>query len=112
MIELANDALVASGTKESFGIDLLVLRKAAAMLRAVNHNLRQDILRLLHRQGALPVTTIYQELKLEQSVASQHLAVLRHARVVTTQRVGKHVYYAISYERLAEMQQGADMLIN
>ena len=60
-------------------IDVLTLKKAALVLRAVNHKLRQQILKLIHQKGRITVTEIYVKLRLEQSVASQHLAILRKA---------------------------------
>ena len=56
-------------------IDVLQLKKAALILRAINHKLRQQILKLVHQNGRMTVTEIYVKLRLEQSVASQHLAI-------------------------------------
>ena len=40
------------------------------------------------------------QLRLEQSVASQHLAILRRAGVVVTERQGKFIYYTVDKERI------------
>ncbi|HMW27776.1 MAG TPA: ArsR family transcriptional regulator, partial [Ferruginibacter sp.] len=40
---------------------------------------------------------------LEQSVASQHLAILRKAGIVSTEREGKFIYYMVNYKRLDEI---------
>ncbi len=53
----------------------------------------------------MTVTEIYVKLRLEQSVASQHLAILRRAGIVVTQRDGKFIYYAVNYDRIAEVNQ-------
>jgi DNA-binding transcriptional ArsR family regulator len=92
-------------------VDLLTLKKAALVLRAVNHKLRQQILKLIHQKGKITVTEIYVKLRLEQSVASQHLAILRKAGFVTTVRDGKFIYYSVSYERLNQVQQFAQQLL-
>ena len=60
-------------------IDYLNVKKAALVLRAVNHKLRQQILKTLDENKKMTVTDIYVNLRLEQSVASQHLAILRRA---------------------------------
>ncbi|MDB5252698.1 MAG: helix-turn-helix transcriptional regulator, partial [Flaviaesturariibacter sp.] len=73
-------------TESELKIDVLTLKKAALVLRAVNHKLRQQILKLIHQKGKITVTEIYVKLRLEQSVASQHLAILRKAGFVTTIR--------------------------
>ncbi len=49
---------------------------------------------LLEENDELTVTDIYVKLRLEQSVASQHLSILRKAGVVATQRKGKFIYYS------------------
>ena len=86
-------------------IDILQLKKAALVLRAVNHKLRQQILKLIYQNGKMTVTEIYVKLRLEQSVASQHLAILRKAGFVTTTRDGKFIHYAVNEKRLEEVHQ-------
>ncbi len=81
------------------------LKKAALVLRALNHKLRQQILALIEREVKITVTEIYVQLKLEQSVASQHLAILRKAGIVDTQRDGKFIYYTVNSERLEQINQ-------
>ena len=96
-----------SGTtnNEALMLDVLKLKKAALILRAVNHPLRQQLLKLLHSQGRMTVTEVYVKLRLEQSVASQHLAILRKAGFVATERDGKFIFYSVNYQRLNEVHQ-------
>ena len=84
-------------------IDFLQVKKSSLILRALNHKLRQNILKLLEEQGKLTVTEIYVQLRLEQSVASQHLAILRRAGIVKTEREGKFIYYLLNHPRIAEI---------
>src|SRR5680860_682542 len=81
------------------------LRKAVLVLRAVNHKLRQRIISLLEENSEMTVTDIYIKLRLEQSVASQHLAILRRAGVVSTERQGKYIYYSLDKERLKQINR-------
>lgn len=81
------------------------LRKAVLVLRAVNHKLRQRIIDLLEESESLTVTDIYIKLRLEQSVASQHLAILRRAGVVATEREGKFIYYSLDRNRLSQISR-------
>jgi DNA-binding transcriptional ArsR family regulator len=53
----------------------------------------------------MTVTDIYIKLRLEQSVASQHLAILRRAGVVLTERQGKFIYYSLDKDRLSQISQ-------
>ncbi len=86
-------------------INFYNLKKAAMILRALTHKLRQQIIATIYVNKRLTVTEIYVKLRLEQSVASQHLSILRKARVVLTEREGKFIYYKINSLRLTEINQ-------
>ena len=86
-------------------IDLQILRKSVLVLRSVNHKLRQKIIQLIDKNGKMTVTDLYIKLRIEQSVASQHLALLRRAGVVVTSRDGKYIYYSVDHERLDEISR-------
>ncbi len=102
------DGLTGSPVK----VDFINLKKAAMILRALNHKLRQQIIRVLDENKKLTVTELYVQLRLEQSVASQHLAILRRAGIVKTDREGKFIYYAINHERVADIMKCVDALID
>ncbi len=102
---LSNSQLILSNGDISTKVDLIQLKKSAAILRALNHKLRQQIVRLLNETKKMTVTEIYVKLRLEQSVASQHLAILRIAQIVTTKRDGKFIFYSVNYERIDEINK-------
>ena len=89
----------------SLTINLLNIKKAALVLRAINHKLRQQMLKQIDVQGRITVTELYVKLRLEQSVASQHLAILRKAGFVKTERDGKFIYYSVNTDRLQEVNE-------
>jgi ArsR family transcriptional regulator, virulence genes transcriptional regulator len=91
--------------------DALAIKKSAVILRAVNHKLRQHLLKLLLSKDKMTVTEIFTQLFLEQSVASQHLAVLRRAGFVKTRREGKLIWYSINPERLEQVKKVIDVLL-
>ncbi|MEQ1797856.1 MAG: metalloregulator ArsR/SmtB family transcription factor [Lacibacter sp.] len=92
-------------------IDYHAVKKAALILRSINHKLRQQIVQLINENGQMTVTEIYIKLRLEQSVASQHLAILRKTQIVRTTREGKFIWYSVNHDRLAEIDKFvADML--
>ncbi|HTE09933.1 MAG TPA: metalloregulator ArsR/SmtB family transcription factor [Chitinophagaceae bacterium] len=93
-------------------IDFLQVKKAAVTLRAINHKLRQQIMRLLEDNQRMTVTEIYVQLRLEQSVASQHLAILRRAGIVETFRDGKYISYSINADRLAQLNKQVQGIIS
>ena len=92
-------------------IDYHSVKKAALILRSINHKLRQQIVQLINENGQMTITEIYIKLRLEQSVASQHLAILRKTQIVRTTREGKFIHYSINHDRLTEIDKFvADML--
>ena len=96
----------------SLKVDLLNVKKAALILRAINHKLRQQILKLIDEHGKMTVTDLYVKLRLEQSVASQHLAILRKAGFVKTNRDGKFIYYSVNTSRMQELNKFVDELLH
>lgn|SRR5579875_2548041 len=100
---MINELQVAAEPSSELKIDVIQLKKAALILRAINHKLRQQILRLIHQHGKITVTEIYVKLRLEQSVASQHLAILRKAGYVNTLRDGKFIFYSVNHDRLEQV---------
>lgn len=87
------------------------LKKAALRLRAINNKLRVTIIQLIHKNGSLMVQDIYRRLKIEQSVASQHLAILRNAQLVITKREGKCIFYSVNYQGLDFIQKTAQKFL-
>jgi DNA-binding transcriptional ArsR family regulator len=111
-----NYSLVLNSTEDDNGtglkVDLLNVKKAALVLRAVNHKLRQQILKQIDENGKITVTELYVKLRLEQSVASQHLAILRKAGFVKTDREGKFIYYSVNTDRINELNKFMEALLN
>jgi DNA-binding transcriptional ArsR family regulator len=97
---------------ENVHIDFVHLKKAAMILRALNHKLRQQLLSLLDEHKKVTVTEIYVKLRLEQSVVSQHLAIMRRAGVVSTKREGKFIYYSVNYNRIKEISSFVEQLFS
>ena len=87
------------------------LKKGALVLRALNHNLRQQMIVLIESEKKITVTEIYVRMRLEQSVASQHLAILRKAGIVTTQRDGKFIYYTVNHNRIGQITEVTESLV-
>lgn len=97
---------------EEVVLNLLSIKKASLVLRAVNHKLRQQILKQIDEHKRITVTELYVKLRLEQSVTSQHLAILRRAGFVTTVREGKFIYYSVNTERLKEVNRLVENLLD
>ena len=91
--------------QEGLTLDVISLKKAALVLRAINHPLRQKMLRLIFKQGQLTVTEIFTKLRLEQSVASIHLGILRKAGFVSSIRNGTNIFYSLNYRNLQKLHK-------
>ena len=100
------------GNNESLRLDFIRLKKAAMILRALNHKLRQQLLKLIDEHEKITVTEIYVSLRLEQSVVSQHLAILRRAGIVITRREGKFIFYSLNFNRIKEINGFVEQLVS
>lgn len=104
---------IESDMKEAtFSINYYSVKKASLILRSLNHKLRQQIIKIIYENEKLMVTDIYLKLMLDQSVASQHLSILRKAGIVSTKREGKFVYYTINKKRVVAIEQFVKNLVN
>lgn len=73
-----------------------ILKNTKLRVRALYHPLRQRILEVIKsNKNRICVTDIYVKLRIEQSVASQHLAILRNQGFVKTEREGKTIWYSV-----------------
>lgn len=77
------------------------LQVSSDILRALAHPLRLKILEFIDQNETINVNKIYNTLKLEQSITSQHLRILRSAGLVETEREGKFIHYRVDYDKLA-----------
>ncbi|MGB0838685.1 MAG: ArsR/SmtB family transcription factor [Chitinophagales bacterium] len=81
--------------------DQVSLDNSTEILRALAHPLRMRILEFIDGKDVINVNRIYNTLKLEQSITSQHLRILRNVGLVETRREGKFIYYSINYDKLS-----------
>ena len=105
-----NETLVVSGGKGKVTVAMGVIKRAALSLRALDNPLREKLLRLIESSGKIMVSEIYGKLKIEQSVASSQLGILRRANVVNTHRDGRTIYYSINGKRIGEIVKLASAL--
>ncbi|GAC1597047.1 MAG: hypothetical protein NVS3B19_19440 [Ginsengibacter sp.] len=89
-------------------IDFHQVRKAALILRSLNHDLRQKILEMIDANDRITVTEIYKALSIEQSIVSQHLALLRKAGFLKTFKDKKFIYYSLNREKLQKMESAVN----
>ena len=83
----------------------------AQFFRALAHPVRIKILEILVR-GDRSVQELQKALKLEQPVVSQQLAVLRTRGIVTSQKQGLTVHYAVRDRAVGELLEVARRIFN
>ena len=88
------------------------IKKGVLMLRTINHLLRQQILSLIHEKKRITVTEIHKKFRIEQSVASEHLALLRKEKFVYTERDGRFIFYSVNYDNLKKVHRLCEELIS
>ena len=98
-------------TLEQNKVDSIAIKKVSLILRSLNHKLRQMIIKMLSESDKLTVTEIYIKLRIEQSVASQHLAILRKSGIVETTRDGKNIYYYVNSKKLDFLQNQIKLIL-
>jgi DNA-binding transcriptional ArsR family regulator len=76
--------------------------EAANLMKALASPHRLLILCRLH-QGEQSVGALVKDVGLSQSALSQHLAMLRRDRLVTTRREGQTIYYSLASAEVMQM---------
>ena len=76
---------------------------ASELLRAISHKVRLKLIAFIDKNKEINVNKIYGSLKMEQSITSQHLKILRDAGIVNTKREGKFIYYSLNYKKIRKL---------
>ena len=71
----------------------------AAIYKLMANAKRLEILNLLNTKE-MTVTQLVDEMGVRKANVSQHLAILRHLKLVTVKRVGKNAFYNIADSRI------------
>lgn len=82
-------------TTKALSQDADKLKRVARVMKTVSHPSRLVIVELLLAQGPLPVKTIYEEIGISQSNASQHLKALEDVEILSSERDGKQILYRV-----------------
>lgn len=75
------------------------LNEGTETLRAIAHPMRIAIIDVLHKKRNMTVTEIFEQLDIEQAIASHHLRILKSKNVVDVKRDGKNsIYYLTDHD--------------
>jgi len=72
------------------------INQTAELLKVIAHPARLKILLLLASKGPRKVSSIQDQLQLEQSLLSHHLIKLKDKGVLICQRKGKEMHYGVN----------------
>ena len=100
----------ASDQKELLNFDDVI--KAALIIKALRNPIRKRLISYLLKNDGAKVTNIVFNLREEQTKISQHLNILRNAKIVSFLKRGKNVYYFLNKGRIAEIQKSLSGLLD
>ena len=75
----------------------------AELLKVLAHPVRLCIVKGLIERGPSNVSTMYTGLNMPQSTISQHLAKLKSAKIVSSERKGLEIYYKVENETIIQL---------
>ncbi len=83
------------------------LAKSAKILKSLGNVKRLEIVYQL-RNGEKRVCELERKMNISQSALSQHLAILRAARIVVTRRSAQSIYYSLANSECEEILEVLD----
>jgi ArsR family transcriptional regulator, arsenate/arsenite/antimonite-responsive transcriptional repressor len=79
-------------------------QELAKLAKAIGHPARVRILRMLARNPARVCSQIVGEIPLAQSTVSEHLRILKHARLIRSSQDGPRIGYCIDNNTLRKLK--------
>jgi len=81
------------------------VKSAAEILRAICNPTRIKILSIIDKNPGKSVTNIHTKLKLEQTIVSNHLKILKKVQLLDMERDGTYIYYSINYDQVKKVNE-------
>ncbi len=94
-----------AGSGKEINLDFYTIKKAQILYRAINNPVRKKMLSLIDSKNKMTVSELTLELRMEQPIISQHVAILRKANFLHSNRVGKFIWYSINYGQIERVIQ-------
>jgi DNA-binding transcriptional ArsR family regulator len=98
--------------KQNESLNFDDVNKAAIVIKALKNPIRKRLITYLSKNDAATVTNIVFNLREEQTKISQHLNILRKAKIVTFLKKGKNVHYFLNKARIVEIQKSLNTLLD
>ena len=86
-------------------IDLEKLEKVAAILKAVGHPVRIQVVNLLRDGKELSVNKLCEMLDVDQSLLSQHLSKMKLKGVLASRREGRNIFYSLKLMEVLKVME-------
>lgn len=86
------------------GINEDRLEAANVIMDALAHSLRIEIINFVAEKGESSVGDIYRHLDITQSMTSQHLKLLKDAKILKVRAEHKHRFYSINEDTLLKIK--------
>lgn len=77
--------------------------QAVELLKTLAHPLRMRIVLLLTQEPSINVSTLQSQLKVDQTLLSQHLIKMKDRGLLTSVRQGQQVYYSLPDSGISEV---------
>lgn len=87
------------------------INEAALIYRAIYHPMRLKIIDLIHKAGTISVAKLNKKVKLDKSLLSQQLKILRDADILMTERKGKQVLYTVNHKQIEGITKASAKMI-
>ena len=81
--------------------DYAIYKMQSEFCKTLTNPKRLEILHLLEK-GEKTVTELSKLTNLRQANVSQHLAVMRHTRIIKERRAGNNVYYSLTHPKITQ----------
>lgn len=88
------------------------IKLAQAKLRSFDNYKRQQILEILSKKGEMTVTDLFIKMRLEQSIVSQSLSIMRNSKIVSTRRDGLNIYYSLNIDEIEKINKAIKKFSN
>ncbi len=97
------DQIQESKSIEDAKLDAERINQIAYILKGIGHSVRLQIISQLKDGAECSVGEIQQNLEVEQTVLSHHLAKMRDLGLLTNRREGKSIYYRLKDQQIAQI---------
>lgn len=73
------------------------------VFKALSDNNRRQILKLLRKSGGMTAGEIAKQFSIAQPTVSEHLKILKHSGLLSSERKGQYIEYALNASILEEL---------